>query len=63
VQQVTALVRWRECVEYMRDEGTDTIVEIGAGKVLSGLVRRIDRDLKSISVSTPGDIEDLVKSL
>ena len=63
VQQVTAMVRWRECVEVMRDEGTDTIVEIGAGKVLSGLVRRIDRDLKSISVSTPGDIEDLVKSL
>ena len=63
VEQVTAMVRWRECVEFMRDAGTDTIVEIGAGKVLSGLTRRIDRDLTAISVSTPGDIDKLVKSL
>ena len=61
VEQVTAMVRWRECVQFMRDGGADTIVEIGAGKVLSGLTRRIDRDLTAISVSTPGDIEDLVK--
>ncbi len=63
VEQVTAMVRWRECIEFMRDAGTDTIVEIGAGKVLSGLTRRIDRDLKAISVSTPGEIDGLVKSL
>ena len=50
-------------VEFMRDAGTDTVVEIGAGKVLSGLTRRIDRDLRAISVSTPGDIDELVKSL
>ncbi len=61
VEQVTALVRWRECVEFMRDGGADTIVEIGACKVLSGLTRRIDRDLTAISVSAPGDIEELVK--
>ena len=63
VEQVTAMVRWRECVEFMRDAETDTVVEIGAGKVLSGLARRIDRDLTAISVSTPGDIDGLVKSL
>ena len=63
VEQVTEMVRWRESVEYMRDSGVDTIVEIGAGKVLSGLVRRIDRDLKAISVSTPGDVDELVKAL
>jgi [acyl-carrier-protein] S-malonyltransferase len=61
VEQVTATVRWRECVQFMRDGGVDTIVEIGAGKVLSGLTRRIDRDLVAVSVSTPGDIDELVK--
>ncbi len=63
VEQVTAMVRWRECVEFMRDADTDTIVEIGAGKVLTGLARRIDRDLAALSVSTPDDIEALVKAL
>ncbi len=63
VEQVTAMVRWRECVEFMRDAATDTIVEIGAGKVLSGLARRIDRDLTAISVSTPDDVDELVKTL
>ncbi len=63
VEQVTAMVRWRECVEFMRDADTDTIVEIGAGKVLTGLARRIDRDLQALSVSTPDDIEALVKAL
>ena len=57
------MVRWRECVEFMRDADTDTIVEIGPGKVLSGLARRIDRDLTAISVSTPDDIDALVKAL
>lgn len=63
VEQVTAMVRWRESIEFMRDAGTDTVVEIGAGKVLSGLTRRIDGDLRAISVSTPDDIEELVKAL
>ncbi len=63
VGQVTKMVRWRESVELMRDSGVDTIVEIGAGKVLTGLARRIDRDLTAISVSTPDDVEALVKML
>ncbi len=63
VEQVTAMVRWRESVEFMRESGTDTIVEIGAGRVLTGLTRRIDRDLTAISVSTPNDIDELVKVL
>jgi [acyl-carrier-protein] S-malonyltransferase len=57
VEQVTSLVRWRECVLYMRDSGVDTVIEIGAGKVLTGLNRRIDRELTGISVQTPDDIE------
>jgi [acyl-carrier-protein] S-malonyltransferase len=63
VEQVTSLVRWRECVLYMRDNDVDTVVEIGAGKVLTGLTRRIDRDLTGIAVQTPDDIEAFAQIL
>jgi [acyl-carrier-protein] S-malonyltransferase len=63
VEQVTSLVRWRECVLYMRDHDVDTVVEIGAGKVLTGLSRRIDRELTGISVQTPDDIEAFAATL
>src|SRR5215468_6713928 len=45
VDQVTGLVRWRESVLYMKEEGVHRLIELGAGKVLTGLARRIDRDL------------------
>ncbi len=57
VEQVTAMVRWRESVLYMKSQDVDTLVEIGAGKVLSGLARRIDRALGAVAVGTPADIE------
>lgn len=60
VAQVTGLVRWRECVLAMRDAGVETVVEIGAGKVLTGLARRIDPDLAALSVESPDDIEALL---
>jgi [acyl-carrier-protein] S-malonyltransferase len=63
VRQVTAMVRWRESVLAMRDAGVDTLVELGAGKVLTSLVRRIDRDMAAISVEGPDDIDALVKAL
>lgn len=63
VEQVTALVRWRESVVAMRDRGVDTLVEVGAGKVLCGLARRIDRDLSAVPVGTPDEIEALLKTL
>lgn len=63
VKQVTSTVRWRESVLAMKARGVDTLVEVGAGKVLSGLARRIDRDLAAMSVGTPEDIEALVKTL
>ena len=63
VQQVTAMVRWRESVLRMKEEGVETLVELGAGKVLSGLIRRIDRDLKAVAAGTPDEIEDLGKVL
>ncbi|OUJ05011.1 ACP S-malonyltransferase [Acetobacter malorum] len=61
-KQVTGRVRWRESVEAMTSMGIDTFVEIGAGKVLSGLVRRIDPEVSTSSVGTPADIETLLKS-
>ncbi len=60
VAQVTGLVRWRECVLAMRGAGVEAVVEIGAGKVLTGLTRRIDPDLGALSVETPDDIEALL---
>ncbi len=63
VRQVTAIVRWRESVLAMRDAGVTRIVELGAGRVLAGLVRRIDRDLSAMSVETPDDIDALIRAL
>ncbi|HEX6978182.1 MAG TPA: ACP S-malonyltransferase [Alphaproteobacteria bacterium] len=63
VQQVTGLVRWRESVIYMKGQGVSTLVEIGAGKVLTGLVRRIDPELTGISVQGPADIEAFLKTI
>jgi [acyl-carrier-protein] S-malonyltransferase len=61
VQQVTSLVRWRECVLALRDAGVEEIAEIGAGRVLSGLNRRIDRQLAAAPVGTPAEIEAFLK--
>lgn len=61
VAQVTGTVRWRESVLYLKDQGVDTLVEVGAGNILSGLCRRIDRELTAIKVGTPADVEDFVK--
>lgn len=59
VSQITGAVRWRESISFMASEGVTEIWELGAGKALSGMVRRIDRDVKSVSVSAPGDIDAL----
>ena len=63
VEQVTAMVRWRESVLRMKEEGVETLVELGTGKILSGLIRRIDRDLRVANAGTPEEIEALVKIL
>ena len=63
VEQVTGAVRWRESVLYMKDKGVDRLVEAGAGKVLSGLARRIDRDLTGLALNGPSDIEEFLKSV
>ncbi len=63
VQQVTHMVRWRESVLYMKDQGIESFVEIGSGKVLTGLTKRIDRSLTGVAVNGPADVETLLKSL
>ena len=63
VQQVTGMVRWRESVGYMVENGVGSLYEIGAGRVLTGLARRIERDLDAKSVGTPEEIDAAVEAL
>ena len=63
IEQVTAMVRWRESVLYLAEQGVETLVEVGASKVLTGLARRIAPDVTALSVGTPDDIESFLKGL
>ncbi|MEM9844951.1 MAG: ACP S-malonyltransferase [Pseudomonadota bacterium] len=63
VEQVTGSVRWRESVMYMAEQGVTEIWEIGAGKALSGMVRRIARDIATRNVSTPDDVRAAVEAM
>jgi [acyl-carrier-protein] S-malonyltransferase len=57
VAQVTGTVRWRESVQFMAAQGVDRLYEIGAGKILTGMVRRIDERLAGTAIGTPEDVE------
>ncbi|MEL6317178.1 MAG: ACP S-malonyltransferase, partial [Pseudomonadota bacterium] len=63
VRQVTGAVRWRESVSAMRAAGVGHLVEIGAGKVLSGMARRIDKDLSARAIGAPEDVDAFVAEL
>ncbi|MBN9039597.1 MAG: ACP S-malonyltransferase [Rhizobiales bacterium] len=63
VEQVTGRVRWRETVEWFGAHGVTTLYEVGAGKVLSGLARRINRDLATANIGTPADVEAALAAL
>ena len=63
VEQVTGRVRWRETVEWFAANGVSTLYELGSGKVLSGLARRISRDIATANVSGPADIDAAVEAL
>jgi [acyl-carrier-protein] S-malonyltransferase len=63
VEQVTGRVRWRESIESLRSLGVETTVEFGGNKVLTGMVKRIDKDLLTISLDTPADIEAFARTL
>ncbi|WP_297326272.1 ACP S-malonyltransferase [uncultured Bartonella sp.] len=63
VHQVTGRVRWRETVEWFAAHNVDTLFEVGCGKVLTGLARRIDRNLNGLSVGSAEEIETALKAL
>ena len=63
VKQVTAMVRWRESVLFLRGQDVDNLVEVGAGKVLTTMLKRIDKEISGQAVSEPEDIEAFLKSL
>lgn len=63
VEQVTGSVRWRESVQYMAAQGVTEAWEIGAGKALSGMIRKIDREIACKAVGTPEDVKAVVESL
>jgi [acyl-carrier-protein] S-malonyltransferase len=63
VEQVTGQVRWRETVEWFAANRVSTLYEIGSGKVLTGLARRIDKTVNGIAVNTPADIDAAVTAL
>ena len=59
IDQIEKPVRWRESVRNMIDNGTHKFIEIGPGKVLSGLIKRIDRNIKLIQVNNLSDIKNI----
>lgn len=63
VEQVTGQVRWRETVEWFGANGVTTLYEVGAGKVLTGLARRIDKNINGVAVNGPADIDAVIAAL
>jgi [acyl-carrier-protein] S-malonyltransferase len=63
VEQVTGRVRWRETIAGLRERGITSVVEVGAGKVLTTMAKRIDKDLPATAIETPQEIEAFLKSL
>lgn len=63
VRQVTGMVRWRESVSMMSETGVEMLIEVGAGKVLSNMTRRINPGLKSVSLQNPDNIEDFLNGI
>jgi len=63
VKQVTGAVRWRESVLYMKAEGVGQLIECGAGNVLAGLARRIDKEIAAVSLHLPEEIEGFLKTV
>jgi len=63
IEQVTGSVRWRESMAYMVENGVTDVVELGAGKVLSGIAKRSYKEINALSVGTPADIEALAQDL
>ncbi|MEL6967449.1 MAG: ACP S-malonyltransferase [Pseudomonadota bacterium] len=62
VEQVTGRVRWSESMQYLNEQGVDEVWEIGSGKVLTGLLRRIERGLKGVPIGAPDDVQSALAS-
>ena len=63
IEQVTGRVRWRESVAWLAENGVTTIVEIGSGKALTGMAKRIDKALEAIAVGGAEDIDALLSRI
>ncbi len=63
VEQVTGRVRWRESILALKGLGVDATAEMGGNKVLTGMVKRIDKDLQTVTLDTPDEIEAFAKGL
>jgi [acyl-carrier-protein] S-malonyltransferase len=61
VDQVTDMVRWRESMGYIAQQGVTRVLEIGAGKVLSGLMKRCAPEVETMNIGTPADLEAFAK--
>ena len=59
IKQIESAVRWRESIQYIISQGTSTFIEIGPGKVLSGLIKRINKDVKVLNIDTLEDIQGI----
>jgi [acyl-carrier-protein] S-malonyltransferase len=62
IEQVTGLVRWRESMLFLKEDQVEGVFELGAGRVLAGLAKRIDRALEASSIGTPAQIEAFLKT-
>lgn len=63
IEQVTGTVRWRETMAYLQEQGVTDLVELGSGKVLSGIAKRSHKEMNAFSVGSVEDIEELAKNL
>jgi [acyl-carrier-protein] S-malonyltransferase len=62
VEQVTGMVRWRECMLRLKELGVTNAVEAGSGTVLAGLMKRIDKEIQTTSIHTPAEVEAFLKT-
>ncbi|WP_420410897.1 ACP S-malonyltransferase [Roseibium sp.] len=63
IEQVTGTVRWRESISWLAGEGVTTFVEVGTGKVLTGMVKRITKEATGMAVNSPDDIDAVIEKL
>ena len=62
IKQITGRVRWRETINYISQSGVDKVIEIGAGKALTGMIKRINRDINCHNIATPDDLNKFLST-